>query len=187
MTPRQIAKNDRFRLKTADGSPPVLLRCIGREDIEDLRLWKNANRRWFFHKDQITAPAQKAWFEGYLRRDDDFLFVAEIAGRRAGFIGFRLIEGVADIYAVIARPRSGGRAILDRALRLMVSYIESERTARIACKLLYGDPALNCFLEQGFRIASKEKGHDALELDAARFQPLRYEKAPKSSPSASRT
>jgi hypothetical protein len=159
-----------FRLQDAE----VVLRTIGREDIEELRLWKNASRELFFHKQEITPLEQNAWFERYLALDQDYLFAVEIDGRRTGFMGYRMIGGEADIYAVIARPGPGGRTSLGRALRLLSSHLLSEKPARIVCKSLTGDPERAWFLEQGFRVASEKRDHAVLELDAACFKPLPY-------------
>jgi hypothetical protein len=166
-----------LQIESDDRLPAVALRSIGAGDIDELRLWKNASREWFFHKEEISPAAQKAWFEGYLRRDRDFLFAVEAGGRRAGFMGFRLVDETADIYAFIARPETGGRETLGRALKLLISCIKAEHSARIVSKLVFGDPALASFLEQGFRVAAKTEGYDTLELDASRFQPMPYRKS----------
>src|SRR5512139_2094754 len=35
------------------------------------------NRVWFVHPEVITATQHHQWFEGYLRRDDDYVFIIE--------------------------------------------------------------------------------------------------------------
>lgn len=58
---------------------PVRLRLLQEVDLPLTLAWRNQPdiRRWFFHSD-INSPEQHArWFQQYLERDDDYVFVIE--------------------------------------------------------------------------------------------------------------
>lgn len=47
---------------------------IEEEDIEEIRLLRNANKEYFFYSKEITVEEQKKWFEKYLKKDNDYTF-----------------------------------------------------------------------------------------------------------------
>lgn len=57
----------------------VHLRLLEESDLEMTRNWRNQNhiRKCFFDSRIISSEAQKAWFESYRKRDDDFTFIIE--------------------------------------------------------------------------------------------------------------
>lgn len=144
---------------------PVTLRSIGPEDLEDLRRWKNDNRRAFFFKDVITPEGQKKWYEGYLGRPDDFMFVVEAEGMKVGCMGFRKIEGAADCYNIIGAPEGRGKGYLGAAMEAMCGHIEeSLGTVPITCKVLKTNPAVTWYEKRGFKIAADKGDHWIMEL-----------------------
>jgi ribosomal protein S18 acetylase RimI-like enzyme len=162
----------RFTLRTSEF--PEMLRTIGRDDLEDLRHWKNANTAGFFFKDQISSDAQAAWFEGYAARPHDYMFIVGSPELRAGCMGFRLQNGAADAYNVISLPVARGHGMFGRAMRLMCSYITREHTRRIGCLVLKDNPAVRWYLACGYRIAVERPDHFEMALDLSRFEPCEY-------------
>ena len=162
----------------SEEKPPVALRAIGTADLEDLRVWKNANRHAFFFKGEIAPEMQKEWFKGYLSRDGDFMFLVESEGLRAGCMGFRLIDGAADAYNIIGVPAAQGKGLLGRAMRLMCSYILKEHTKKIGCRVLKDNPAVGWYKKLGYRVAAERPDHFQLELDVPAFSPSAFEVRP---------
>ncbi|MBI3551237.1 MAG: GNAT family N-acetyltransferase [Elusimicrobia bacterium] len=167
---------ERFAIATAAGTPAVALRAIAEEDLEDLRLWKNANRAGFFFQEVISREMQTKWFEGYLERPHDRMFLVESGPLRAGCMGFRMLAGAADCYNIIAAPQARGKGLLGGAMRLLCSYIAAEHTARIGCRVLKGNPAVDWYRKCGYRIAGEREDHFEMELDLDRFKSCAYEK-----------
>lgn len=153
-------------------SGAVCLRSIEEGDLEDLRLWKNANRGAFFFKDEITAQAQMGWFNGYLARPDDYMFLVESDASRAGCMGFRMEGGAADCYNIIGVVQ--GRGLMSRAMRTMCSYILKEHTPRIGCRVLKDNPAVGWYRKCGYVVAAEAADHYRMSLDVDAFQPLDY-------------
>ncbi len=167
--------NRDFKLSSKElGS--VALRTIGPADLENLRVWKNANRASFFYQGEITPEGQQRWFSGYLQRPDDYMFMVESPEHpSAGCMGFRLIEGAADCYNIMAAPGAQGRGLMVQAMRLMCSFILAKHSRRIGCKVLKSNPALSWYRKCSYRVAREEKEHHQLELDLAAFKPCSYE------------
>lgn len=176
-----IPMNRIFTIVDED-APPVSLRAIAEEDLEDLRLWKNANREAFFFKGEISPEGQREWFRGYLGRPGDFMFIAESEGRKCGCMGFRILSDAADCYNIIGLPACRGLGILGRAMRLMCSYIQLEHGAPVGCLVLKGNPAVGWYEKRGYRIAEARAEHYRLELDPARFSPCPYRKIERAAP-----
>ncbi|MBI5650578.1 MAG: hypothetical protein HZC40_09065 [Chloroflexi bacterium] len=100
--------NRSFILRASD-HPTLALCTIKRADCENLREWKNANRFAFFHQALITPEQQAQWFENYLTRAYDYMFIVQVDARALGCMGFRLIENHADVYYVILGDRAMGK------------------------------------------------------------------------------
>jgi RimJ/RimL family protein N-acetyltransferase len=160
---------------TSRATPRVSLRAAAPGDLEDLRAWKNANKAGFFFKDEITPAMQKAWYEGYLARPDDFMFLVEHEGRKVGCLGFRLLgTGEADAYNIIAAPGAAGKGLMGPAMALLCSYA-SKRTKDIGCRVLKDNPAVGYYERCGFKIVGDAGDHHVFKLDWSRFVPVEYE------------
>ena len=70
-------------------SDKLLLRPLEEQDIEQLRLLRNRpeNRTWFFYSGEISAEAQRAWYQRYLSKENDFMFAAALPSDPTGFVG----------------------------------------------------------------------------------------------------
>jgi RimJ/RimL family protein N-acetyltransferase len=160
-----------------DAVSPVSLHTIGAGDLEDLRVWKNSNRQAFFFKDEITSPMQKKWFQGYLARPQDVMFIVKSCGLRAGCMGFRVQGGAADCYNIIGLPAVAGRGIMTVAMRLMCSFILAEQAPVVGLKVLKDNPAAGWYQKKCcFGIVSEGADYLQLRLDRTRFQACGYEK-----------
>lgn len=157
---------------------PVRLRAIGPDDLEDLRLWKNAHREAFFFKGVLSSEDQRRWFEGYRKRANDYMFVVEDGGAKAGCMGFRLEGGEADAYNIIGAPEARGKGVLGAAMKLLCSYILKEHRVPVSCKVVKGNPAVGWYEKCGYKIVGKEKDHVVMRLDEKAFAPVAYERAP---------
>jgi ribosomal protein S18 acetylase RimI-like enzyme len=167
--------NQKFTL-ISTSKPGIRLRTIETADIEDLRLWKNANSLSFFLKEKISPEGQKEWFKGYLARPQDFMFLIESGGLHAGCMGFRILERAADLYNIIGAPGTQGKGIMKEAMLIMCGFIRNEYTKEIRCLVLKKNPALDWYLKSGYRVVSEYPDHYKLELDTERFPPCAYRK-----------
>lgn len=163
--------------------PQVRLRSIGPADLEDLRTWKNANARWFFHKDPITPEQQRRWFEGYLGRANDHMFIVEAGALRAGCLGFRTLEdGSVDCYNIIAAPEGKGKGLLKAGMAALCSYALRGAPKRVMLVIVSDNPARGFYEKCGFRVVGPHEGGTLMELQPSFTPPeveaLRYYDAP---------
>lgn len=169
--------NQAFVLES-EGPPAVRLRSIGSSDLERLRLWKNANKAAFFFKGEITPDMQRQWFQGYLGRADDFMFVVEAEGRLCGCLGFRMEGADADAYNIMAAAEPGARVpgAMTQAMRALCSFILAEkRPSSIGCKVVRGNAALDYYRRCGYAVADEKPDFYQLRL-SPEFQGIPYAK-----------
>ncbi len=153
------------------------LRAVTKDDCEHLRTWKNANRFSFFFQDLITPQQQSEWFEKYVSRSDDYMFIATRGALPLGCMGFRMLSGKADVYNVIlGRAEMGGKGWMGQALQLMCSFIRSRHTGEVALKVLRGNPAVAWYRANGFVETAAREDHFELTLDLGGFQAQAFER-----------
>ncbi|OGR47474.1 MAG: hypothetical protein A2X40_07930 [Elusimicrobia bacterium GWC2_65_9] len=146
--------------------PRVTLRAAEPRDLEDLRVWKNANRKSFFFQSEITPEMQKTWYASYLLRPEDFMFIVEHKGRKVGCMGFRLQkDGSADVYNIIVAPGGAGKGLMKAAMGLMCAHIASHHTKDIGCLVLKGNPAVTFYEHCGFKNVADAGDHIILKLE----------------------
>lgn len=161
---------------TSPSAPGLRLRAAGPGDLDDLRAWKNANTAGFFFKGVITPVMQTEWYEAYRKRPDDFMFVVEKDGVKAGCMGFRIGQsGEADTYNMIAAPESKGKGIMKAAMLMMCSSIAKTRTRNIGCLVVKGNPAVSYYEHCGYKVVGDGGDHHILKLDWAVFKPVTVE------------
>jgi RimJ/RimL family protein N-acetyltransferase len=140
-------------------APRLRLRAVTADDAEHLRVWKNENRHFFFHKAEILPEQQRAWLEEHLNRPDDFMFVVELSMEPVGCMGFRIVDGEADVYNVILGRRDlAGQGLMSASLRTMLRFAEG-RSHRVSLKVLKDNPAVAFYERNGFRIAQDQADH----------------------------
>lgn len=158
------------------------LRTIGPADAEILRQWKNFHRHAFFHQDIISPEQQAIWLAGHAARPDDFMFMVEVEGRAVGCLGWRLLEGRADIYNVMLGEASqGGRGLMGRALNLMCRHILSLGQREIAARVLKGNPAVGWYERNGFVLAADHDAYYEMKLNPERLAPCPFRRLPQPS------
>lgn len=108
------------------GNEVVRLRLIEERDLQTTLAWRNCDsaRIWFKTSNQLTLERHQAWFHGYLKKDDDFLFVVEAKGLlvgQASVYGIRWNERDAEIGRFLAAPDCSGKGFIREACEELVS------------------------------------------------------------------
>lgn len=148
-----------IRLSVFD-DPRLHLRSAAEADLEDLRLWKNDQREYFFHKSEITPEQQRSWFTSFQDRPYDFMFMVECEDQSIGCMGIRLIDDGWDIYNVIlGRQEFGRQGLMGKAFKSMLAFAVSIKDAPITLKVLKHNPAVEWYLRGGFVVTSTHDDH----------------------------
>lgn len=143
------------------GDPAVgpWLRGAVAGDQERLRLWRNAAAGAFFQSAAIDAESQRRWFEGYLGREEDFLFMVMEAAEPRGCLGVRLMDGEWDVYNVIRGERTAGsRGAMGRGLELLVDFARRRAKLPVRAVVLAGNPAIGWYERHGFAVVRRNPG-----------------------------
>ena len=159
MAPGSAMSSERLQLASND-LPQLTVRAILEEDIESLRTWKNAYRDRFFFQDVITPEMQQEWFQAYLLREHDFMFVVMHADQRVGCLGFRLLADRIDFYNVIVDSHSARKGYMSHALDLLCDAAR-KRYPRlpVMVSVLRSNPDMKWYLERGFTVTSEQAAH----------------------------
>jgi hypothetical protein len=135
------------------------LKEIDKNDIEDLRVWKNINKQYFFLKHDITPSQQLHWFESMYSDDPDnkMFVVQEFLGDtyvNVGCMGFRKKDYGWDVYNIMRGRKLNSDHKMSTAFMMMNAYISENFVGDICCKVLPGNPARKWYESLGFEIQS---------------------------------
>lgn len=137
----------------------ISIEPINKSHLRSLRLWKNQNKNYFFHKDFITHKDQTKWYKLFKSRKDDYMFVITKNNSLVGCMGIRLINDEWDVYNVIlGNLKYSKKGIMNTAFLKMIQYAFSLKKAKISLKVLKNNPAIIWYKKQNFEIIkSNEK------------------------------
>lgn len=146
----------------------VRLRLLEAADLPITLAWRNQDhiRRWFIHSEVIGAEEHRRWYEGYLPRDDDFLFVIEevrSGGRPVGQASLYNIDrerGRAEFGRLLIGEPTAARGLAREAVELLLDYAFSELTLREIVLQVYAanEAAIALYRSCGFRDAGEHDG-----------------------------
>jgi len=157
----------------AKGRADFRLRSITERDIENLRVWKNRNKAFFFLKQDITYPQQQKWFQAFTSRDDDFMFVVEQLvdkeWKEIGCMGFRTLEdeGCIDAYNIMRAVKIEPSSFtMSEAFATLLKFAENRYDdLPIRCKVLIGNPAVRWYEKNDFSIIGGTNDYCLMELN----------------------
>lgn len=141
----------------------LALRAVADVDLETLRQWKNEQREFFFHKEEITPAQQRSWYAAFQSRPNDLMFMTVLDGQHFGCMGIRWLENSWDVYNVIlGRPEFGGRGLMGKAFKTMLGHALSTKESSITLQVLKHNPAVKWYLQNGFVITAEYDDHYAM-------------------------
>ncbi|WP_051533997.1 GNAT family N-acetyltransferase [Desulfitibacter alkalitolerans] len=148
----------------------LILRTINRDDLEFLRKWRNCedNRKWFINKGLISVKQQLEWYESYLKRTNDLVFIIEDVKNNNCSIGTASLYNIdtANLSAEFGRLIIGndsykGKGYAKRATELLCDFAFKElKLFTVYLEVLSNNErAINLYKRIGFRkesIADKQ-------------------------------
>lgn len=157
-----------------ENNQDFFLRTVVEKDLEDLRLWKNQNKQFFFHQSDITVEQQKNWFDGFQKRTNDFMFIVEQVTdhQSIGCMGFRFLEkdGIVDVYNIMRGVRTINNSFsMSDAFQTMINYILRLTDLSITCKVLSNNPALDWYHRNYFETVECIDNFHVLKLGKKNF------------------
>jgi RimJ/RimL family protein N-acetyltransferase len=99
----------------------AILRMLALSDLPSTLAWRNhdESRRWFHSTDTISEDQHRAWFDRYLARDDDYVFVVDVAGVPVAQTAvYDIAGGSAEFGRLLVDPNRRGRGLSHRAITL---------------------------------------------------------------------
>jgi RimJ/RimL family protein N-acetyltransferase len=147
--------------KTNNNLNKLTLRTVNETDIENLRVWKNMNKNFFFYKQEISESQQTEWFNQYLNRPDDYIFIVELNNQLPiGCMGIRKLDKEWDAYNIILGESEFGRkGYMSVAFKKMLDFASNSESLPITLKVLKENPAVSWYEKNGFKKMSIEDSH----------------------------
>lgn len=102
----------------------LLLRPLEEKDLITTLQWRNQDdvRMNFFHKDIISYEQHHKWFENYLIKKDDIVFVGEFDGEIIGQLAIYDIDTLtkkAEVGRFIISPEYAGKGYMKKLINLL--------------------------------------------------------------------
>lgn len=102
----------------------LLLRPLEEKDLTTTLRWRNQDdvRRNFFHKDIISYEQHHKWFENYLTKKDDIVFVGELDGEIIGQLAIydiNIFTKKAEVGRFIISPEYAGKGYMKILINLL--------------------------------------------------------------------
>jgi len=140
----------------------IALRCLEQDDLPLVAQWRNQQeiRRSFFHKALIPLSGQRKWYERYLDKGTDQIFVAVTVpdGRPVGMIGLYRIDPLnhkAELGSTIVGDRSQwGKGLGSEMISLLLDYAFTDLNLNrvYAYAIDYNQASVKAKLKCGFTI-----------------------------------
>lgn len=143
------------------------IRLIETGDLPITREWRNQPhvRQWFFDDREVSAADHQAWFDRYLLRDDDFVFVLEerTTRERVGQISLFDIEwpqAVGEYGRLIIADRHRSRGLAVEATSCLLAEVFRDWELATVAAHVYADnaPSLRVFNRCGFMLVRTDDG-----------------------------
>lgn len=162
--------NEQFIISTMNYAN-ICLRTISINDQNNLREWKNKNRKCFFFQDIISESTQLEWFQKYLKRTQDYIFVVEVNNCKVGCMGVRLLDDGWDIYNIILGDLNfSGKGFMSHAFQMLCCFALKQHSCAIRAKVLCNNPALAWYKKNAFHIVADHREYVEIELDQSIFE-----------------
>lgn len=107
------------------GKDEVRLRLLEDKDLDKTLMWRNRDevRCCFKNSTIISLEQHLRWFENYLKKDDDFIFVVEAEGEivgQASVYGIDWNKKTAEVGRFMAAPDQSGKGYIRTACELLI-------------------------------------------------------------------
>lgn len=134
----------------------IKIREININDLENLRKWKNLNKNYFFHKEDITQTQQTLWFEKFLKDPNNHMYIVEYNEQPVGCMGFRKLVEEVDAYNIIKGEGNLPKGSMSYAFQSMLNLAMKYYDLPIRLRVLKNNPAVSWYLKNQFVILSEE-------------------------------
>lgn len=158
----------------------IQLRLLKEADLPMTLMWRNQDhiRRWFIHSEILTPEQHRNWFQGYLQRDNDYLFIIEemrTLKKPVGQISLYDIDWTRKSAEygrlMIGEAEAQGKGFAKKASRLILDYAFKELGLTQVELEVFEDnkPAIAVYLACGFQEISQCDGLKKYVIDEKAF------------------
>ncbi|MBD2864803.1 GNAT family N-acetyltransferase [Paenibacillus oceani] len=141
----------------------IKLRSLEEKDIEKVRNWRNLEwaRTSFLNADIISQEQQLAWYQKYIKKENDLMFVIEWGGMDIGIVALYNIDYTKSIAEfgrlLIGEPLARGKGIGKKVVKAICNFGFNEiKIETIVLEVLESNSyATKIYLDAGFNCKDK--------------------------------
>ena len=107
----------------------VTLRPLNEDDLPTTLAWRNHpdSRQWFLTTDEITWDQHRQWFENYLVKADDVVFVLDDGERLVAQVAlYNLDDQSAEFGRLLVAPEARGQGLSHVAVELCLRVADEQ-------------------------------------------------------------
>jgi diamine N-acetyltransferase len=103
----------------------LCLRMLALEDLPYTLRWRNfpEHRIWFRNSNPISWNDHLNWFEIYLKKNDDFVFILEDDGKRVGqaaIYNICQLNKIAEVGRFVVAPKAANFGYMKKACQMII-------------------------------------------------------------------
>ncbi|MFE0559238.1 GNAT family N-acetyltransferase [Paenibacillus sp. NPDC058910] len=141
----------------------ITLRPVGPNDLEKMRRWRNSAsaRSFFLNSEVISEEQQKAWFESYLIRPGDYMFIIQFNNVDVGTVALYHVDyalGTSEFgRLLLAEDIAKGKKIGEKVTKAMVDFAMNDLNLKEVILEVFTSnlKAVHIYEKVGFKIIDK--------------------------------
>jgi diamine N-acetyltransferase len=112
------------------GDDVVKLRLLEVRDLDAILSWRNRDdaRIWFKTSETITLDRHREWYDQYVQKDDDLVFIVEASGDAVGMCSIYDVDrttDTAEIGRFLVAPEFSGQGYMKRACTVLLTLAQT--------------------------------------------------------------
>ncbi len=142
------------------------LRPIEASDLAATLAWRNRDeaRVWFKTSSPISTEQHQAWFDKYLQRDDDFVFIVEYEQKpvgQAAVYGIDWEQRIGEVGRFLVAPDAAGKGYIKHACAQLINLCHEQLgLSEVFLEVFEKNArAISVYLANGF---SEDRRYDGL-------------------------
>lgn len=141
----------------------ITLRPVTSSDLEKMRTWRNSDwaRSFFLTNDIISEEQQIAWYESYLKKTDDYMFIIQLGSIDVGTAALYRVDYARESAEfgrlLIAEDVAKGKSLGEKVLKGICNFAFTELKLREVALEVFAlnTKAVYIYEKVGFKLVEK--------------------------------
>lgn len=151
--------NHNITLKTND----ITLRPVVSNDLEKMRRWRNSDwaRSFFLTNEIISEEQQKKWYESYINKPDDYMFIIQLGDIDVGTAALYHVDSTNRSSEfgrlLVAEEIARGKGVGEKVVASICNFALGKLKLKEVTLEVFSDntKAIHIYTKAGFRLIEK--------------------------------